>query len=120
MDLAELDFLDSSLDSASARVAEALRQKELDPRLRTVGYFYEVWFNLSKGRNKAADKSFSNWQDSLKSLRKNGTDINWVFGAAGRYLNAQDAPLTNRNKELLLNMIKAMEDLRQPIPRFES
>jgi tetratricopeptide (TPR) repeat protein len=120
MDLVELEFLDGFPDSAGARLGRVLKEKELEPRLRTVGYFYAMWINLCAGHHNLASQSFSRWEDSLKGLRKNGTDINWIFEGTGRFLRSHDAPLSPRSKELLQNMIKAMEDPKQPLPRYES
>lgn len=119
MDLTEFEFLNGSLDSAAARLNRALKETELDPPLKTVAYFYEVWISMSQGDNKRSGQAFSHWEDCLKGLRKNGTDINWVFGAAGRSLHAQEARITDRRRDLLTKMIRAMEDPNQPIPRFQ-
>ncbi len=90
--------------------------KDLEPRLRTVACFYQVWVALAESNSSRAEQAFRDWQEALKTLRKSGTPVGWIFGAAARALQNEAEPFTASSRNLLTAMMHATEDDKAPVP----
>ncbi|HET8669913.1 MAG TPA: hypothetical protein VFM05_04605 [Candidatus Saccharimonadales bacterium] len=81
-----------------------------------VTLFYQTWTLHALAREKDAQNALRRWQGLMDEVRRSGESILWVFDAARRALDAA-AKLSTSQKDLLRNMIGAMEDNTRPLPK---
>ena len=120
-DLAELEVLDRNYEAASNRLNGPMndKTKNLSLPLRTIGEFYRVWKSLAKSALGDPKKSFRNWQEALRKMRKAEAQVAWYFGGARRKLEETGQWLPERSKSKLLAMLDAMENDKLTIPSFD-
>ena len=109
MDIVEIQVLDQKYVAASMRLNKILKAKGLEPRLKTVASFYQVWTALVDGKVVTAEQWFKEWREALEVMR-NTEPVNWTFGGANRTLAANKENFSAGSLELLKEMIAAMQD----------
>jgi tetratricopeptide (TPR) repeat protein len=105
----------------------AVAAKELESLQNSVprGFIYEEWFPvllfyrtwalLALGKEADAATVARQWKTEIANLRKNGTEVDWIFDGSLRALDAE-ATLTPTQKNLLRAMIASMDDKAAPLP----
>jgi tetratricopeptide (TPR) repeat protein len=97
--------------------AEAERLLETSATPPQVALFYKVWLLLALNRETQAETTASEWQTTMQTVRGSGQNMEWLFYSASRGIESeQKIPLDK--KELLRQMIAAMQDLAQPLPKL--
>jgi hypothetical protein len=117
LDLIEIQVLDKGYGAAVERLDSVLKNKTLEPRLRTVACFYQVWTALAQDNAGRAEHWFRDWQETLNAMRRLGT-VGWTFGGASRALESAGSPFSDAGREMLVAMMNAMQDEKAPAVTF--
>jgi tetratricopeptide (TPR) repeat protein len=116
LDLAEIAILAGRNETAREWLAGALRQPEIPVKEESLVYFYQLWLGMRQGQADELSRDFQAWQRATQQFRVTDGELNWIFDGVRKAL--KDERMGDKQRQLLLAMMDALEDNRRPLPSW--
>jgi len=114
VNLAEAAILVDKDDQTREWLGVALQQPNAPPRDISLAHLYQLWLAMRQGQTDQFRTDFESWLAATEHFRQSKQDLNWLFGGARR--KVQDSQLGQKRKEVLFEMMDALEDNNRPLP----